>query len=399
MSKGKLGGPSVRIIGDPAGGGTGKIGNPPRFWGLTARQRLERSLARAGAPTGSSWAERSAAHGLALLRDDYVFDEMLVPALLRQPGVILLASDSAPAALHAPGRIDGERVAALESALMSGSWAEEGLRRVTPAELASTFNQGLRKRAAPYLLRVDAAPAVEIERRMFAAAYKGVTDFVTKRVWPRPAFHATRFCARHGLSPNLVTAISLVFVVIAMGLFWCGWFVPGLVAAWTMCFLDTVDGKLARVTLRSSSFGNIFDHGIDLIHPPFWYWAWYHGVTRGTVGDVDTTAFLALLLILIGYLGGRLQEGLFVWLFGIQIHIWRPLDSWFREVTARRNPNLFILTLGMLVGDPRSGFLAVAAWTAVSFVFHTVRIAQAMLAMAHGRAPISWLSEPVARAS
>jgi len=27
-----------------------------------------------------------------------------------------------------------------------------------------------------------------------------------------------------------------------------------------------------------SSWGNIYDHGIDLIHPPFWYWAWFIGL-------------------------------------------------------------------------------------------------------------------------
>jgi hypothetical protein len=48
---------------------------------------------------------------------------------------------------------------------------------------------------------------------------------------------------------------------------------------------------------------------------------------------------------------------------------------------------------------PREGFLAVAAWTAASFIFHTIRILQAALAKAMGRAPVSWLSEPLAQAS
>ena len=45
-----------------------------------------------------------------------------------------------------------------------------------------------------------------------------------------------------------------------------------------MTFLDTVDGKLARVTITSTKLGNVFDHGIDLIHPPFWYLAWGMGL-------------------------------------------------------------------------------------------------------------------------
>ncbi len=265
--------------------------------------------------------------------------------------------------------------------------------------MASTYNQTLRKRAAPYLIRLGSMAAIRIERRMFDGAYKGVTDFVTKRIWPWPAFHVTRLCARLGISPNLVTAVSLIFVLAAMALFWRGQFGLGLVCAWAMCFLDTVDGKLARVTLRSTPFGNVFDHGIDLIHPPFWYWAWYHGLAAQGPLPPDSVDVLALLLILIGYVGGRLQEGAFSFLFGIEMHIWRPLDSWFREITARRNPNLAILTVFTLIGMPRAGFLAVAFWTAACFLFHTIRIFQAVVAKARGAGPISWLSEPAAQAS
>ena len=172
----------------------------------------------------------------------------------------------------------------------------------------------------------------------------------------------TRFCARTGISPNLVTAISLVFVLAAMALFWRGQFGAGLAFAWAMCFLDTVDGKLARVTLRSTPFGNVFDHGIDLIHPPFWYWAWYHGLGAAQLdlSDKPCASYLALLLDSSsamsaddcrkasspGCSGSRSTSG------GRSI-------PWFREIHLRGgNPNLFILTVATIAGMPRDqGFL------------------------------------------
>jgi phosphatidylglycerophosphate synthase len=45
-----------------------------------------------------------------------------------------------------------------------------------------------------------------------------------------------------------------------------------------MTLLDTVDGKLARVTVASSKFGHVLDHGVDIVHPPFWYLAWGLGL-------------------------------------------------------------------------------------------------------------------------
>lgn len=353
---------------------------------MTARERLERALVRAGAST--------AATAPVLIRDDFIFDEMLIPALLRQPGVLLTGADGEPVAAHIS---DPSQAAAVQTALAAGngSAVPAELRRVDSGGLATTYNKSLRRRSPPYLMRVDSMPAVKIERRMFDGAYKGVTDFVTKRVWPWPAFHVTRFCARFGISPNMVTAVSLILVLLAMWCFWQGQFALGLACAWGMCFLDTVDGKLARATLRSTPFGNVFDHGIDLIHPPFWYWAWYEGLVAANYGIADSLLILSLWVVIVGYIGGRLQEGLFTWLHGIEIHIWRPIDSWFREITARRNPNLFILTLAVIFGAPREGFVAVAIWTILSFVFHSIRILQASMAKWMGRAPVSWLAEPL----
>src|SRR3546814_10469962 len=94
---------------------------------------------------------------------------------------------------------------------------------------------------------------------MFMGTYKGATDLVTKWVWPWPAFHATKLCARLGITPNQVTFASLLLVIAAFYWFWHGNWWPGLLAAWGMTFLDTVDGKLARITLKSSKLGNVFD--------------------------------------------------------------------------------------------------------------------------------------------
>src|SRR5262249_14667242 len=101
--------PSVRIVVGPAGGTPGMEAEPRRFWGLTARQRLERALGRAGASIES--------HGAILVRDDFIFDEMLIPALLRRPGVLLTTTEGEPVAAHLADPAQG---AAFEPVLASG---------------------------------------------------------------------------------------------------------------------------------------------------------------------------------------------------------------------------------------------------------------------------------------
>src|SRR3546814_7972287 len=73
-------------------------------------------------------------------------------------------------------------------------------------------------------------------------------------------------------------------------------------------------------------------------------------------------------LIIGGYVLQRLIEGAFLQWYGMHIHVWEKLDSDFRLITARRNPNMVILFASMLVARPDLGLVAVAAWTALSLV-------------------------------
>jgi phosphatidylglycerophosphate synthase len=169
--------------------------------------------------------------------------------------------------------------------------------------------------------------------------------------------------------PNAITLASWLLAALACWWFAHGAFAAGLLAAWLMTFLDTVDGKLARVTLTSSPFGNVLDHSLDLVHPPFWYLAWGHTLAPSI--DWATGVVVA------GYFAGRLLEGIFLLAFKMESHCWRPIDSLFRTVTARRNPNLIFLSVGALAGRPDLGLVMVALWTLVSFSFHTVALGQA----------------------
>ncbi|MDF0678127.1 MAG: CDP-alcohol phosphatidyltransferase family protein [Nitrosomonas sp.] len=89
---------------------------------------------------------------------------------------------------------------------------------------------------------------------------------------------ATRLCVRLGLKPTMWRC-SVWFIGAGRRgiLVWRVWY-PGLIMAWLTKLLDTVDGKLARVTLTSSKLGDVLDHGLDIIHPPLWYLAWGVGL-------------------------------------------------------------------------------------------------------------------------
>lgn len=354
--------------------------SPLRVWSLPSAERLQRQLRRAGAaaPTGNA-ARR------VLLRADWVFDEALVRNLVRRAEDCAVFSDDGHCVAMSVGVARREAAAAQ----LSQGKSLDGLQRLTPDTLAGSYNDALRKREPPFLLPLRADNLRAVEARVFAGSYKGVTDFVTLYWWPRPARTFTRWCAHLRISPNMVTSASLVLVLLAMWAFWQGHYFWGLAAAWPMTFLDTVDGKLARVTLQSSPWGNVFDHSIDLIHPPFWWWAWIVGLNCVAL-PLDQPA-LVLSIIVAGYILQRLEEGLFIQMFKMDIHVWQRFDSALRLVTARRNPNLVIVTVATLFGRPDLGIEIVAVWVVACLLLHGVRLVQAAVARRNG--PLrSWLS-------
>jgi phosphatidylglycerophosphate synthase len=364
-----------------------------RLWGLTPRERLVRLLRRTGVAGIGDAAEPAPADGSVLLvRGDWVYDDRVVTALVRTRGVFLQAAgDDGPAivAAHVPPALAARAADALRGAAPADL---PGVAVEAPASLASASQVKLRKLERPFVRPARPERRRELEDRLFTGAYKGVTDLVTKWLWPRPARWVTALCVTWGLRPNHVTLFGLAMVVLA-GLAFAdgarGW---GLVAAWLMTFLDTVDGKLARVTVTSSRVGHVLDHGVDIVHPPFWYLAWGLGLASFTPALPGLTVGLTLWIIVIGYVLGRLVEGVFQKVLApFSIFMWRRLDSYSRLITARRNPNLIWLTASALLGRPDLGLVAVAAWTTLSTLVLLVRLVQAAVERRVSGPLRSWL--------
>ncbi len=365
--------------------------NPARLWGLTASRRTERLAAASGLPFTRG--EDPAEGGTRLLVNEaFAFDPAWFRHAAASPGLVL-TSGGVPVLAHAR---DAAQAGALRDAMAAGVAFRglPGLGVVAFEDGPTIENKQLRKRETPFLMPLRPDTVRAIERASYFGAYKGVTDVLTKYLWPEWALVLTRICARLGITPNMVTAVGAILCVAATFAFADGRYWLGMALGLGFMVLDTVDGKLARCTITSSWWGNIFDHGLDLVHPPFWWWFWATGLAAWGLAYDDATFWWVQGAIQGGYLVQRLIEGAFMRLYGgMHIHVWRRFDSWFRLFTARRNPNMVILFASMLFGRPDIGLIAVAWWTAISCAVHLVRLVQAMAVRASGRPITSWLSE------
>jgi len=356
---------------------------PARMFGMDARTRANRLASNIGLDLADSVPE---GRDVIVADMHYAWDPAWLKDLATRPGTVLV-KDGRPVLAHVSD------AAPVLAAMTSDTPLNEAGLQVLDAETAQLSNFELRKRERPFVLRVDPEDTTPVERAAYDAAYKGVTDILTLYLWRKPAFYLTRWSAEIGLTPNMITAVGAVFCVLAFYLFWIGSYWPGVAAGFVFMVLDTVDGKLARCTGASSKWGNVFDHGIDLVHPPFWWWAWAHGLEAYGTPLEPVYERMLILAIVAGYVLQRLIEGIFMRRFGrMHIHVWKPIDSKFRLITARRNPNMVILVAALLFMRPDVGLELIAAWTIISLIFHAVRLAQANAARDRGEPVVSWLA-------
>ncbi len=361
-----------------------------RIWGMPIEKWQGRALRKAGAIMSSPECEADVYIGTS-----WVLSSALSKAFTMAPKTALMIDGEIAGVTDVPREIAQSLIGQNAEAASSA-----GLSLKAPNDLADSYNKTLRKTDPPYGIDISKAPIEPVMRRQFASSYKGITDFVTKYFWPLPAYYATRLCANLKLTPNMVTTIGLILCVAAFYYFMKGQWALGFLTGWLMTFLDTVDGKLARTTMTYSSWGNAYDHGIDLIHPPFWYWAWFAGL-GGTLTWTDPSSWVsspmsfALMAIFLGYLVDRIIEGVFIVQHGFHIHVWRPFNSLLRIYTARRNPNTFIFMIGciasvILVDAARWGFYAVAIWT---WVCIAINIGVVIIASLSRKPVTSWMDD------
>ena len=238
------------------------------------------------------------------------------------------------------------------------------------------FIRKLRRTIPYYMFRVETADkAAKVEKFMFWSNYKGSTDFFTRYVYPPLVWISVGPLARARVHPNAVTVFSIILALGAIPIWaigdpWSFW--TGFAMAYGMSVLDSVDGKLARLTFTDSRLGNFLDHGLDMVHPPFWYLSWAYGIGLATLGWGSTLG-IATILVMVFYVVDRLILKVYPTYFQRAFHTHSKLDGRMRTFIARRNITLPMFILGYALGLATEAFYLIVAWQILTAAYHGAR--------------------------
>jgi phosphatidylglycerophosphate synthase len=256
------------------------------------------------------------------------------------------------------------------------------------------------------------------ERARLDAAVKANDGFFTTFFVSPYSKYLARFAARRGWTPNAVTLVSFAIGLGAAGCFAVGsrWAsVAGALLLQASFTADCVDGQLARYTRTLSSLGAWLDSVLDRTKEHLLYAGLAIGATRGYDQDVWLLACCALALLTVRHLG----DAAYVGGKGGRPEAEGPGTGprvWLARIFAFPIGERFLaISLTAAIFTPRVTFLVVLAWGGAATAYSLARRALVggalradsytifrddgwLAARLLGKAELSWLSAPSARA-
>ncbi len=324
---------------------------PPRPYscpsGPIRRNCSEWTRARAPAASPRTSASKAGDEGAAdrdavLANMAFAWDPAWLREISGRPGTVLTL-EGAPVLAHVAA---GSDATAVTQAMTGQGGSLDGLEQIDAESCrAQQFRIAQARAAVRHAARSrqpDRGRARSLRRRLQGRDRRPDPLFVAQaRLPPDPLGGAGRADPEHGHRRSArwaACSLSISSGSAATG--------PGSrPASFSWCSTRSTGSSRAAPELRRSGAISSTTASTSFIRPS--------GGGRGSTGLAAygtplEPVYSAMLLwaIVGGYVAQRIIEGIFMRRFGkMHIHVWRPIDSKFRLITARRNPNMVILVL------------------------------------------------------
>ena len=316
---------------------------------------------------------------LLLLEGDGVYDDRVLDHLLAAGPGNSVAGGGLCAAWADSGLVaEVARVPPGEGGVPGSSlWkAVSQQTRVTDAARLDSYVPELRLTMPPVMVRLERPGQLgEVERLMYRRTFKGVIDIVASRGYYHPVRWITRCLAPTAVSPNSITALSIAAIWLAVPCFALGMPGAGIPLAWAGVIADSVDGKLARLTLNLSDRMGAVEHVSAVPALGLWLLAFGGWVSDWKLLTASAPA-VATWVLLVCFALDKGVSGGFRRLAGREIFDYGRGDALFHPFAARRNILLLMMTVGVAADAAGATLTAMSAWMAATLLFHALRALQ-----------------------
>lgn len=315
---------------------------------------------------------------LILLEGNGVYDDRVLSLLLQQEESISVSDEESKDTPRAVS-FSSENVARFANTSLAelfDSQAQSIKTRVVSIQSMDSYIRFLRKTVTPTLIRVTETTSLsEIENDLYEKTFKGTLEFVGAYGYKLPVRLMTKLFAKTPITPNMITTAAIACSFGAIPAFFTGWLGLGLILAATFIILDSLDGKLARMTFRLSEAADKIDHATSMPARVAWYMGMAWHFSKGDWTSLNGIMGIVLTVIPVvddinwGYVKRKFKKSLFDL---------TPLDAKVHLFTARRN-DIFLMLLGWLFDVPLYTFCAITVWIVLTWLWRTSRVLRVII--------------------
>jgi phosphatidylglycerophosphate synthase len=256
------------------------------------------------------------------------------------------------------------------AALMDQLSSDAATRGIEACDAARqpAYVTSLRKQVRPIFFPTPPAELLSVaERFPRFAAQPAVQAFVERLNAPIEDWIVGRLC-RTGITPNQVTFVTMLIGLAVTASFGTGHLWTGVALAYLVEVLDGVDGKLARTKVETTASGeweHVIDYCIEL--------SWWTALAFHFHAEELHHAHWLLLLLVGSDLVDRLAKRAVKKKVGRNLDDVANFDRFVRCIGGRRCINIWILAVGLILGDPANAFVLTCGWMAATAAAHVVR--------------------------
>jgi phosphatidylglycerophosphate synthase len=337
-----------------------------RFCGRTLIERHTIHLHSAGvsdvrvvdaAELPRQWTSADAGESVLFVTAERIFDPRLYAAILKGERPVRLTERNEPVGMELR-RGDDRAIDALA------------------IESLDPYSRELRRSLRPYWLQISSADdRAAATRLLVEASGKGHQDLPAMLINAPLEQAAMRRLANTAITPNQITAICNLLAYIVAALLASGSLLTGALGAIVVGVIDGLDGRQARVQLRTSRLGRL-EHLLDKVYEVLWIVAIAYTLSSA-FADRRYVALLSLWIV--AYLLDSVAYDLVKWRTGVTLDETSRLDAVIRLVAGRRNVYACMLLVGVVAGVPAIAFHVIVWWAVATAVVHLLRAGMVVL--------------------
>lgn len=232
------------------------------------------------------------------------------------------------------------------------------------------YVSGMRKEMAPWWIDVDTEEDLRrAKETIIENASKNPSDALACYVHKPIENRLVALISDFNVSPNQVTIIVNVLAYTVTGLFLSGHLLAASILSFVVGIADGLDGKLARVTLKTSKLGSL-EHSFDLLFEFSWFIALslYLFASARTSTPLILTTFIILFIAFYRSIYDRFGRAA-----GRSLDDYGSFERIFRRVAGRRNLYNIPILICILLGVAHYALAFVAGHAAITAIVYAWR--------------------------